>query len=183
MLIAIKPCATVPPLLDLGQTRNKLAKFLIQKYMEQGSMFVTKTWCLCRCAQLIKQHALSPLAVPAGLGPTVQCCMLAMLYCTALETSHSLMLSPRLMRDLWPTCEQVGTLMLTSFFTPFIQSGPADQDQVSAGILTEASSCLLICLVYLVRDAQEQSLEQIKRVLVHRPYARGRTLTPNQYQT
>ena len=33
--------------------------------------------------------------------------MLALLYCTALETSHSLMLSPRLMRDLWPTCEQV----------------------------------------------------------------------------
>ena len=32
--------------------------------------------------------------------------MLALLYCTALETSHSLMLSPRLMRDLWPTCEQ-----------------------------------------------------------------------------
>lgn len=66
--------------------------------------------CVCRCAQLLRQHALIPLAVPAGLGPTVHCCMLALLYCTALETSHSLMLSPRLMRDLWPTCEQVHTV-------------------------------------------------------------------------
>jgi len=62
---------------------------------------------LCRCARLLLQNALSPFAVPAGLGPTVHCCTLALLYCTALETSHSLMLSPRLMSDLWPTCEQV----------------------------------------------------------------------------
>jgi len=62
---------------------------------------------LCRCARLLLQNALSPFAVPAGLGPTVHCCTLALLYCTALETSHSLMLSPRLMGDLWPTCEQV----------------------------------------------------------------------------
>ena len=62
---------------------------------------------LCRCARLLLQNALSPFAVPAGLGPTVHCCTLALLYCTALETSHSLMLSPWLMSDLWPTCEQV----------------------------------------------------------------------------
>ena len=35
--------------------------------------------------------------------------MLALMYCTALETSHSLMLGPRLMKDLWPVCEQVRT--------------------------------------------------------------------------
>ena len=62
---------------------------------------------LCRCVRLLLQNALSPFAVPAGLGATVHCCTLALLYCTALETSHSLMLSPRLMSDLWPTCEQV----------------------------------------------------------------------------
>ena len=61
----------------------------------------------CRCAQLMKQHALNPFAMPAGLAPTVQCCTLALLYCSALETTHSLMLSPQLMSHLWPLCEQV----------------------------------------------------------------------------
>ena len=66
---------------------------------------------LCRCARLLKQHALSPFAIPAGLGPTVQCCTLALMYCAALETTHSLMLSPRLTNLLWPTCEQVSHTM------------------------------------------------------------------------
>ncbi|KAL0020026.1 hypothetical protein WJX77_004844 [Trebouxia sp. C0004] len=75
---------------------------------ELSSLFLV--WALQetqRFARLLLQNALSPFAVPAGLGPTVHCCTLALLYCTALETSHSLMLSPRLMSDLWPTCEQV----------------------------------------------------------------------------
>ncbi|KAL0048399.1 hypothetical protein WJX82_002404 [Trebouxia sp. C0006] len=75
---------------------------------ELSSLFLV--WALQetqRCARLLLQNALSPFAVPAGLDPTVHCCTLALLYCTALETSHSLMLSPRLMSDLWPTCEQV----------------------------------------------------------------------------
>ena len=43
----------------------------------------------------------------AGLAPTVGCCQLAMTQCVALEQSHGLMLAPRLIRDLWPACEQV----------------------------------------------------------------------------
>ncbi|KAL3141745.1 hypothetical protein ABBQ32_004426 [Trebouxia sp. C0010 RCD-2024] len=87
---------------------NDVAAVFQRDAPELSSLFLV--WALQeteRCAQLLRQHALIPLAVPAGLGPTVHCCMLALLYCTALETSHSLMLSPRLMRDLWPTCEQV----------------------------------------------------------------------------
>ena len=30
-----------------------------------------------------------------------------MTQCVALEQSHGLMLAPRLIRDLWPACEQV----------------------------------------------------------------------------
>ena len=37
-----------------------------------------------RCALLIKRHALSPFAAPAGLAPTVQCCCLALAHCAAL---------------------------------------------------------------------------------------------------
>lgn len=87
---------------------NDVAAVFQRDAPELGSLFLV--WALQetqRCAQLLQQHALSPLALPAGLGPTVHCCTLALLYCTALETSHSLMLSPRLMRDLWPTCQQV----------------------------------------------------------------------------
>jgi hypothetical protein len=59
------------------------------------------------CALLVKRHALAPFAAPAGLGPTVACVLLALLHCRALEESHSLSLGPRLLRDLWPPCEQV----------------------------------------------------------------------------
>ncbi len=94
--------------------------------------------CPCRCTQLLKQHALSPFAVPAGLGPTVQCCIMALLYCTALETSHSLMLSPRLMRDLWPTCEQVADLN----DGPMLISGKAEVSLAAPGL---AECCLASC--------------------------------------
>lgn len=59
------------------------------------------------CALLIKRHALAPFAAPAGLDPTVSCVLLALLHCRSLEKSHGLSLSPRLLRDLWPPCEQV----------------------------------------------------------------------------
>lgn len=56
---------------------------------------------------LIKRHALAPFAAPAGLAPTVGCCVVACVYCMALEDWHGLKLAPRLMRELWPPCEQV----------------------------------------------------------------------------
>lgn len=59
-----------------------------------------------RFALLLKRHALAPFAAPAGLAATVACCMLALVHCRALEVSHGLTLAPRLMRDLWPACEQ-----------------------------------------------------------------------------
>lgn len=60
-----------------------------------------------RCALLIKRHALSPFAAPAGLSSTVQCCSLALVHCRALEAAHSLALAPSLLRELWPACDQV----------------------------------------------------------------------------
>ncbi|KAK9836141.1 hypothetical protein WJX81_004415 [Elliptochloris bilobata] len=60
-----------------------------------------------RFALLLKRHALAPFAAPAGLAATVSCCLLALVHCRALEVSHGLTLAPRLMRDLWPACEQV----------------------------------------------------------------------------
>ena len=108
LLVHLPPTA-LPPVFTSYCPQHMLPRF------NRGRLLVTSHmgphWVLAvyRCAQLLRQHALSPLAVPAGLGPTVRCCMLALLYCTALETSHSLMLSPRLMRDLWPTCDQVHT--------------------------------------------------------------------------
>lgn len=62
-----------------------------------------------RCALLIKRHALSPFAAPAGLGSTVQCCSLALLHCRALQASHNLALGPTLLRELWPACDQAST--------------------------------------------------------------------------
>lgn len=61
----------------------------------------------CRCALLLKQHALAPFAAPAGLQATTGCIMLALVHCMALEETHGLMLAPRLVRELWPPCEQV----------------------------------------------------------------------------
>ncbi len=63
-----------------------------------------------RCALLIKRHALSPFAAPAGLSSTVQCCVLALVHCRALQASHSLALAPSLLRELWPACDQVPCL-------------------------------------------------------------------------
>ncbi len=60
-----------------------------------------------RCALLIKRHALSPFAAPAGLASTVQCCCLALLHCRALQASHNFALAPTLLRELWPACDQV----------------------------------------------------------------------------
>lgn len=60
-----------------------------------------------KCAVLLKRHALSPFAAPAGLGPTMACCLLAYVHCSAIQASHSIHLTPRLMRDLWPACDQV----------------------------------------------------------------------------
>jgi len=56
---------------------------------------------------MLKRHALSPFAAPAGLGPTMACCLLAYIHCAALQSSHGLRLTSRLMRDLWPACDQV----------------------------------------------------------------------------
>ncbi|KAK9905543.1 hypothetical protein WJX75_001810 [Coccomyxa subellipsoidea] len=75
---------------------------------ELMSLFVV--WALQetqRCALLIKRHALSPFAAPAGLSSTVQCCSLALVHCRALQASHSLALAPSLLRELWPACDQV----------------------------------------------------------------------------
>ena len=63
-----------------------------------------------RCALLIKRHALSPFAAPAGLAPTVQCCCLALAHCAALRASHALALGPTLLRELWPACNQASAL-------------------------------------------------------------------------
>ena len=63
-----------------------------------------------RFALLLKRHALAPFAAPAGLAATVACCLLALVHCRALEVSHGLTLAPRLMRDLWPACEQARRL-------------------------------------------------------------------------
>ncbi|CAL8472152.1 g11694 [Coccomyxa elongata] len=75
---------------------------------ELSSLFVV--WALQetqRSALLIKRHALSPFAAPAGLSSTVQCCVLALVHCRALQASHSLALAPSLLRELWPACDQV----------------------------------------------------------------------------
>ena len=60
-----------------------------------------------RCALLVKRHALSPFAAPAGLAATVHCCCLALVHCRRLQASHALALAPTLLRELWPACEQV----------------------------------------------------------------------------
>ena len=65
-----------------------------------------------RCALLIKRHALSPFAAPAGLASTVQCCSLALLHCRALQASHNLALGPTLLRELWPACDQASKLLM-----------------------------------------------------------------------
>ncbi len=69
-----------------------------------------------RFALLLKRHALAPFAAPAGLAATAACCLLALVHCRALEASHGLTLAPRLMRDLWPACEQArsGSLLIAS---------------------------------------------------------------------
>ena len=38
-----------------------------------------------RCALLVRRHALSPFAAPAGLAATVHCCSLALAHCRALQ--------------------------------------------------------------------------------------------------
>jgi hypothetical protein len=60
-----------------------------------------------RCALLVKRHALSPFAAPAGLAATVHCCCLALAHCRRLQASHALALAPTLLRELWPACDQV----------------------------------------------------------------------------
>lgn len=66
-----------------------------------------------RCAVLLKRHALSPFAAPAGLQATVGCIVLALVHCMALEETHGLKLAPRLTRELWPPCEQASPCTLT----------------------------------------------------------------------
>lgn len=70
-----------------------------------------------RCALLIKRHALSPFAAPAGLASTVQCCSLALLHCRALQASHNLALGPTLLRELWPACDQASTCFPASLLS------------------------------------------------------------------
>ncbi|KAK9835250.1 hypothetical protein WJX84_010079 [Apatococcus fuscideae] len=85
-----------------------------------------------RFCTLIKRNALSPFAAPAGLAPTVGCCQLAMTQCVALEQSHGLMLAPRLVRDLWPACEQVLQRRVRKTCEAGAASAAADLDAAAA---------------------------------------------------
>ncbi|KAK9823889.1 hypothetical protein WJX72_006201 [[Myrmecia] bisecta] len=92
----------------IGVAADDVAAVFGEDAYELGALFMV--WALQeteRCALLLKRHALSPFAAPAGLGATVSCCVLALVHCMVLEDTHGLKLAPRLMRELWPACEQV----------------------------------------------------------------------------
>ncbi|CAK0787894.1 hypothetical protein CVIRNUC_011116 [Coccomyxa viridis] len=96
----------------LARAANDMAAVFADDTPKLSSLLVT--WALQetqRCALLIKRHALSPFAAPAGLAPTVQCCCLALAHCAALRASHALALGPTLLRELWPACDQARALM------------------------------------------------------------------------
>ena len=94
-----------------------------------------------QCALLIKRHALSPFAAPAGLASTVQCCSLALLHCRALQASHNLALGPTLLRELWPACDQASS----SLCIPAVQAAGCFQLfsplNISFGVC-DSSSCM-----------------------------------------
>lgn len=57
------------------------------------------------CCNLIKEHALSALAGPSGLAPTVHCVCLAIIYAMLLEEGHQLSLVNLVRRELWSYIE------------------------------------------------------------------------------
>lgn len=96
-----------------------------------------------RCALLIKRHALSPFAAPAGLASTVQCCSLALLHCRALQASHNLALSPTLLRELWPACDQVSTSSSFALVScPAVLAAGLPQGHSAIGLSFKLFRCL-----------------------------------------
>lgn len=59
------------------------------------------------CAELLAERLRASQAAAQGLGPSVQCCAVALAHAQELQASHSLALAPRLLRRLWPVCQEV----------------------------------------------------------------------------
>lgn len=76
------------------------------------------------CCNLIKEHALSALAGPSGLAPTVHCVCLAIVYAMLLEEGHQLSLVNLVRHELrnciegWCTCPI--SLMLIAHQQPIL---------------------------------------------------------------
>lgn len=57
------------------------------------------------CAALLCRHALTPFVTTGSVVGALLCVGLALVFCVALETSHSLALRVDFMHELWPLLE------------------------------------------------------------------------------
>ncbi|BDA47404.1 Exocyst complex component EXO84A [Coccomyxa sp. Obi] len=135
---------------------------------ELSSLFVV--WALQETQQsalLIKRHALSPFAAPAGLSSTVQCCVLALVHCRALQASHSLALAPSLLRELWPACDQVLDRRLRRIADE-IRLGVADEiDKIAAQGLpaTEETGWAQLTTAFPSADNMLDEIQAVVQIL------------------
>ena len=74
-----------------------------------------------RCGELLARQLGASQAAAQGLGPLVQCCALALAHARSLHASHALALHPRLMRRLWPVCQEVATPLCSALSQCWLQ--------------------------------------------------------------
>lgn len=91
-----------------------------------------------RAATLLKRHALTPFAVPAGLGATVRCVLLMRTQALALQATHGISLAPRLTRELWPVIDTVLQRRLRRIGDNARKSLAAEVDRIAAQGLPKA---------------------------------------------